>query len=128
MLFRSIKSLIPDDESGRNKINLKTIIKIEQYFGTSRQALLYRLKQFGIIDNTHLNSYTQNVKRGALEHGYSIELYEPGNDDLVLGDYGSLARELFDREKISESHYFSLLIDLGMNIEKIEELQNNMHE
>lgn len=123
-----IKSLIPDHELGKNKINLKTILKIEQYFGTSRQALLYRLKQLGIIDQAHIDVFAQNVKRGALEHGYSIDLYESGNNNLVLGDYGSLARELFDQEKISESHYFSLLIDLGMNVDEIEDLQNNTHE
>jgi len=123
-----IRSLVPDDESGKNRITLKTILKLEQYFGTSRKALLFRLKQLNIIDQTHVEEYSRNIKRGALEHGYSIELYEPGNTNLVLGDYGSLARELFDQEKISESHYFSLLIDLGMNVKEIEEMKNTASE
>jgi Zn-dependent peptidase ImmA (M78 family) len=123
-----VKSLIPDAELSRNKITLRTIIKIEQYFGTSRQALLFRLKQMSIIDHDQYDLYSTNVKRSAIEHGFAIDLYEPGNDDLVLGDYGSLARELFDKEMISESHYFSLLIDLGMNVEEIEDLQNTTHE
>ena len=67
-----IKSLIPDAELSRNKISLRTIIKIEQYFGTSRQALLFRLKQLTIIDHTHYDQYSQNVKRGALEHGFAV--------------------------------------------------------
>jgi Zn-dependent peptidase ImmA (M78 family) len=123
-----IKSLIPDEELRKNKITLKTILKTEQYFASSRLALLYRLKQLDIIDQSHLESFTQNIKRGALEHGYSIDLYEPGNHNLVLGDYGTIARELFDQEKISESHYFSLLMDLGMNIDEIEALQNKGNE
>jgi len=123
-----IKSLIPDDELRKNKITLKTILKAEQYFASSRLALLYRLKQLEIIDLSHLERFTQDVKRSALEHGYSTDIYEHGNNDLVLGDYGTLARELFDQEKISESHYFSLLFDLGMNIKEIEELQNSTNE
>jgi len=123
-----VKSLIPDAELSKNKISLKTILKIEQYFGTSRQALLFRLKQLSIIDHEPYDQYSQNVKRSALEHGFATDLYEPGNDNLVLGDYGSLARELFDSEMISESHYYSLLIDLGMNVDEIEDLQNTTHE
>ena len=91
-------------------------------------ALLFRLKHLNIIDQSHIEKYSKNIKRGAIEHGYSIDLYEPGNKNLVLGDYGALARELFDQEKISESHYYSLLIDLGMNLDAIEELKNNASE
>lgn len=123
-----IKSLIPDDELSKNKISLKTILKTEQYFACSRLALLNRLKQLDIIDQSHLAVFNFNIKRGAMEHGYSIDLYEPGNHDLVLGDYGTVARDLFDQEKISESHYHSLLIDLGMNINEIAELENNTNE
>jgi Zn-dependent peptidase ImmA (M78 family) len=120
--------LIPDEESEKNRITLKTILKLEQYFGTSRKALLFRLKHLNIIDQSHIEKHSKNIKRGAIEYGYSIDLYEPGNKNLVLGDYGALARELFDQEKISESHYYSLLIDLGMNIDAIEELKNNVRE
>lgn len=123
-----IKSLIPDDELGKNRITLKTILKSEQYFATSRLALLYRLKHLGMIDQSHLDGFTQNIKRGALEYGYSTDLYESGNNNLVLGDYGTIARELFEKEIISESHYFSLLMDLGMNISDIEEIQNHVNE
>lgn len=120
----AIKSIIPDDELGKNKISLKTILKIEQYFSCSRAALLVRLKQLGIIDGSHYDRFASNVKRSALEHGYSTDLYEPGNHNQVVGDYGTIARELFDKEKISESHYFSLLLDLGMNVDELEKLDN----
>jgi Zn-dependent peptidase ImmA (M78 family) len=120
-----IQSLVPDEELSKNKITLKTILKTEQYFACSRLALLYRLKELDIIDQSHLNNFSINIKRGAMEHGFSTDLYEPGNNNLVLGDYGSVARELFDRQEISESHYFSLLLDLGMNIDSIEELQDD---
>jgi hypothetical protein len=36
-----------------------------------------------------------------------------------------MAKILFDEGKISESHYFSLLLDLGMNVEEIENLNHD---
>jgi len=119
-----LKVLIPDNELGKNKILLKTILKIEQYFSCSRTALLYRLKQLNIIDSSIYDLYKDNVKRSALEFGYSIDLYESGNHNQVVGDYGSIARDLFEKEIISESNYFSLLLDLGMNVEEIEKIGN----
>ena len=119
-----LKVLIPDNELGKNKILLKTILKIEQYFSCSRSALLYRLKQLNIIDSSIYDIYKDNVKRSALEFGYSIDLYESGNHNQVVGDYGSIARDLFEKEIISESNYFTLLLDLGMNVEEIEKIGN----
>ena len=119
-----IKVLIPDNELSKGKILLKTIIKIEQYYSCSRAALLYRLKQLNLIDSNVYDTYKDNVKRSALEFGYSINLYEPGNHYLVVGDYGTIARGLFDREIISESNYFTLLLDLGMNVDEIEKIGN----
>ena len=41
--------------------------------------------------------------------GYDSDLYTPGNEGLVIGDFGSKARKLFDEERISEGHYIELL-------------------
>ena len=41
----------------------------------------------------------------------------PGNKDLVLGDYGEIAKKLFDIEKISESHYAKMMMDIGIDID-----------
>ncbi len=119
-----VKSLIPDEELSKDKIRLKTILKIEQYFSCSRTALLYRLKELGIISPVKWEEFNSNVRRGAIEFGHSTVIYENGNHHEVIGDYGTLARELFDKEIISESHYYSLLLDLGMNSNEIEKLEN----
>ena len=120
-----VKALIPNEELGLNKITLKTILKIEQYFSCSRRALLYRLKQLGIINGKHYDLFTVNIRKGAWEHGYNTALYKDGNQGVVIGDYGSLAKELFDTEKISEAHYHSLLQDLGQDIKEIEGIEND---
>ncbi|ADR23135.1 transcriptional regulator [Marivirga tractuosa] len=120
-----IKSLIPDNELSKDKIKLGTLLKIEHYFSCSRAALLYRLKELKIISFDKLEQLRPNVKKGAIGYGYSTKLYEDGNHHEVIGDYGSLARDLFDKEIISQSHYYSLLLDLGMNSSEIEALENS---
>jgi Zn-dependent peptidase ImmA (M78 family) len=119
-----IKSLIPDNEMGKDKVTLKTILKIEHFYSCSRTALLYRLKELQLLSSTGYDKFNTSIKLGAIQYGYSTDLYSPGNDKLVLGNYGELARELFENEKISETHYLSLLMDLGMNEKELEELFN----
>lgn len=122
---QGIKALIPDNETGgKDKISLKTILKIEHYFSCSRSALLYRLKTLNLITHKTYDKYVSDVKRGAIQYGYSTDLYSSGNKDNVLGDYGELAKELFDSEKISETHYISLLKDWGIKEEQLEDLFN----
>ncbi len=119
-----VKCLIPDHELAKDKISLKTIIKIEQYFSCSRAALLYRLKDLNLITAANYSKFCSNVKRSAIQYGYSTALYEPGGDYQLIGDYGELARDLFDREIISESHYIGLLSDAGISEDKLEKLFN----
>lgn len=120
-----VKSLIPDSETGqKDKISLKTILKIEHYYSCSRAALLYRLKELGLISSNFYNNYSVNIKKGAMQNGYSTDLYEKGNNYDHLGNYGELARDLFENEKISETHYISLLADWGMNEQQLENLSD----
>ncbi len=42
-------------------------------------------------------------------------LYESGNNNEVIGDYGSLANQLYSNDKISESHYIELMHAIGFN-------------
>jgi Zn-dependent peptidase ImmA (M78 family) len=115
---------IPNKEIEKRKISLPTILYIEQFYSCSRRALLYRLKNLKLISPAEYEGFTTNIQRGALENGYSIELYNSGNHKTVIGDYGIIAKQLFDNETVSESHYYSLLADLGIDITKIEESQH----
>lgn len=122
----AIVHLTPDNELSKNRITLKTILRIEQTLGCSRTALLHKLKRLNIIDNGYSSQFETNIKRGAFEFGYSNGLYEPTEHKDVIGDYGTLAKELYDKNKISESHYYSLLLDLGINdIDEIEDILRN---
>jgi Zn-dependent peptidase ImmA (M78 family) len=111
--------LIPKDELSKNKISLHTIVKIEQYFACSRMALLLRLEGMRLIEYNKYEHYTRNVKQSAAILGYDTSLYDNGNEGLVIGDYGAKAKKLFDVGKISESHFISLMNDLGKDVQNI---------
>ena len=113
-----ILDLIPYTElKKKNLITLPTFLRLEQYFVCSRTALLYRLKSLGLIDIDKYEGYKYDVSKEAIKHGFDPSLYMPGNKDLVLGDYGEIAKKLFDTEKISESHYAKMMIDIGIDID-----------
>ena len=110
--------LIPDAELKRkNLITLTSFLRLEQYYSCSRTALLYRLSSLGLIDVDKYEEYKNNVSKEAIKHGYDASIYLPGNKDLVFGDYGEIANKLFDNEKISESHYAQLMLDIGIDID-----------
>ena len=120
-----ILDLIPNEElTGKPKISLSTVIYIEQYYSCSRRALLYRLKKMDLISTQQYDLFCTNVKRSAIENGFNTDIYEPGNFNVVIGNYGTLAKDLFEAEKISQSHYYALLKDLGINMTDIEQMAN----
>ena len=118
-----IINTIPEEELARaTTISLPTIVKLEQHFGVSRKALLVRLDKLGLIKYKEYEQYLTGVTRSANELGYNISLYQTGNDHKLIGDYGTICKKLFEEDKISESHYFNLMQDIGVNIdEKFEE-------
>ena len=119
-----IKSLIPENELAKDKITIKTILKLEQYYSCSRAALLYRLLDIRLITKSYSENFRSHIKFNAIQHGYNTELYTGGNHNLVIGNYGELAYQLYDKEKISESYYFSLLRDLGLMDDELQIIMN----
>lgn len=111
-----ILDLIPDNQLKKDKISVTTLLKIEHFFSCSRSALLYRLKDLNFISNNYFESHSKNIILIAKEYGYSIDLYKKGNKNLIIGDYGVNAKNLYDDEKISEGHYISLMNDIGIDI------------
>lgn len=108
--------LIPEAELAEGKVSLATIIRIEHYFSVSRKAALNRLFDLKLIDKSAKDTYgALPVIRTAREYGYDTSLYQSGNANLVIGDFGQTARNLFDKEKISEGHYLELLHKIGIN-------------
>ena len=113
-------NLISDEELSINKISLKKILEIENYYQVSRSALIKRLLKMKLIDKEYSRDFYNNVKSNALINGYDISLYESGNHNLLIGNYTELAKRLYDREVISESNFMSLLTDIGIDPGEIE--------
>jgi Zn-dependent peptidase ImmA (M78 family) len=120
-----VLQLIPENERIKNKITLRTILAIEHYYSCSRNALLNRLYNMKLIDRDTFTENKTDVIKYATLYGYNTDLYQPGNEGMVIGDYGSLARELFDKGIVSESSYFTLLEDLGIDLSQLDHLNNN---
>lgn len=106
-------AMLPEDFQGVKKLDISTVVKMEQKFQVSRQALLYRLKRLSIIGEDQLQLLLQApIREVALKRGFNAAVYEKGNEGLVIGDYRSLATDLFERELISEGHYNELINSL----------------
>jgi Zn-dependent peptidase ImmA (M78 family) len=121
-----VLELIPENERAKNKIQISTIVAIEQYYSISHQALLFRLLNMDLIDKAYKDSIVNGIKNIALRYGYDISLYEKGNEGVIIGDYGELAYKAWDKGIISENMYYSLMEDIGIDLSKLS--QNNGNE
>jgi Zn-dependent peptidase ImmA (M78 family) len=104
-----ILGMIPSNELKKDTISLNTILYLENYYKVSRLALLYRLLGLDLIGRDLLNNFNRDIIKSAVEYGYYDSIYKPGNKGKVIGNYGSLAKALYSRDKISESHYLELM-------------------
>ncbi|MBP1613941.1 MAG: hypothetical protein H6Q13_1389 [Bacteroidetes bacterium] len=112
-----IKKMMPANELREKNVSIATLLKLEHYFSVSHLALLTRLKGLGLISASEYDHYSKiPIKRTASEYGYDLSLYEKGNEGVVIGDYGVRARGLFDKGKISESHYWELMEAIGVDL------------
>jgi Zn-dependent peptidase ImmA (M78 family) len=110
MPYDGLIPFISEEEIKTRKIKLATIIKLEQYFSVSRISLLHRLKSLKLLLDSNFDALSQiPVKESARQYGYDTALYSKGNENLVISDFGEKARELYERNIISEGHYEEVL-------------------
>ncbi len=86
--------------------------RFEQLFGVSHQSLCYCLRHLRLLTEEELRTHLEEsaiIQDIATEYGYDLSLYQPGNEGVVIGDFGEKARLLFEQERISEGHYVELL-------------------
>ena len=105
-----ILQLLSKKEIEKGEVSLASVLRIEHYYSVSRQALLNRLNDLSFINKATKEELSKiPVTQSAREYGYDTSLYQPGNSNLIIGDFGEKARTLFDAGKISEGHYIELL-------------------
>ncbi|WAC11417.1 ImmA/IrrE family metallo-endopeptidase [Dyadobacter pollutisoli] len=111
---------IPAQELDNRSISLSTILRIEHLFECSREFLLIRLKELNLITDQEREQFQKSVKSTAQRYGFPPYLYTKSAAESVVGDYASLANDLFDSELVSENHYYSLMEDLGFDLSEID--------
>lgn len=105
---------IPDKELLSRNVTLNTLLNLEALFGVSHAALLVRLKELKFISENLYDYYIAlKINLEATRRGFDTSLYNKGNEGLVIGDFGIKARELFEKDIISEGHYVELLNMIG---------------
>ena len=77
-----------------------------------RIELCYCLRHLRLLTEEELQDHLAEsmvIQQIATEYGYDLALYQPGNEGVVIGDFGEKARLLYEQERISEGHYVELL-------------------
>lgn len=101
---------IPESELRKDSITVGTLLKLEQIFEVSHTYLLFRLKNLGLLsEEGRIRHSSYSVKQQVRENGFPLDLYKPGNHNKIIGDYGLLAKNLLEENKVSEGHYLELM-------------------
>lgn len=105
---------IPSEELMAKYVSIDTILRIEHLYGVSHATMVVRLKELRLISQECADNLMRlTITHEAALRGYDGYLYKRGNEGLVIGDFGTIAKRLYDDEKISEGHYQSLLNMIG---------------
>jgi len=95
-------------------LDVSDIVRIEQYFGLSRQATLWRLINDGYLSFDEAEPMKTGIIRSARRLGFDDKLYLPTPGDKqysTFGKYIKLAEELKDKQLVSKGKYEELLLD-----------------
>ena len=110
-LYESIQKI---RSNGAGKLSVKDVIALEQYFGVSRQAMLYRLQAEKELTFDEAAEMQKDVIRTAAVFGYDTSLYKPSpanNNKKSYGYYVKQAEKLLTAGIISMGKYEELLLD-----------------
>jgi len=113
--YESMKDFIKTKlKKDKNNLDVNGVIKIEQHYGLSRQAALWRLINDGYLSFEEADTMKTGIILSALKLGFDDKLYLPTSQDKqyhTLGKYVKLAEELKDKGLVSNGKYEELLLD-----------------
>ena len=98
----------------RGSLDVNDVVRIEQFYGLSRQATLWRLVNEWYIKREVMETMQFDVIKSAVRLGYDNALYRPSPEDrkyFTLGKYVRLAEELKEKDIISTGMYEEYLLD-----------------
>lgn len=97
-----------------DKLTVNDIVRLEQYFGVSRQAILIRIIEENELTFQEADSMRHNIIITAGCLGYDDTLYKPSSPEkqyMTYGYYIQQSDEIFKKELISSGKYEELLLD-----------------
>jgi len=110
----ALAAAIRETTAGGTKLDLAGVIRLEQLFGMSRQAMLIRLIDEGALSYQDTNTMRSQIISHALALGYDDSLYRPLPQErarMTYGRYIKRAEELLNSGLISDGKYDELLLD-----------------
>ena len=112
----SLYNMIEDIKRNDNKKNLavEDVIKMEQYYGVSHKAMLYRLMNDKYLQSEEIKDMEVGIIEVAAKLGFDISLYHPSPKNkktIVFGSYIASSEKLLEKGIISQGKYESLLLD-----------------
>ena len=111
--YKSLRDFIKKTAKG-SPLSLRHVIALEQHFGMSHQAMLWRLVSEKFITEEVLDRYKNGVISTARILGYDDKLYKPSPNEALKRTYGHYlkqAEELRERELVSSGKIDELLLD-----------------
>lgn len=97
-----------------SQLAISNVIRIEQHFGMSRLATIFRLKLEGYEFQEKPEAMKTDVIISARRHGYDDRLYTPtpkAKQYLTTGNYITLAEKLKEKGIISKGKYEEVLLE-----------------
>lgn len=98
--------------AGNRRLTIEDVAKLEQYFGVSRHAILFRLQQEGELSKSSAEG--KDVISSAARLGYDTSLYKPTPKNVNKGTYGHYIKQvekLLQSGVISTGKYEEWLLD-----------------
>lgn len=114
----------------KGELTIIDVIRIEQFFGMSRMATLWRLVEENYISYEASQHMRKDIIKSAIKLGYDDALYKKtasSKQYFTLGKYVKQVEELKDDDKISSGKYEELLLnafrsDIVYGLEDEEEI------
>ena len=108
-----VLSSIPAEEIISRKISMATLLRLEQLFEVSHQSLCYCLRRMRLLTEEELQAHLEEsmeIQDIATAYGYDIALYQEGNENVTIGDFGEKARRLFEWNAFPKAIMLNYLI------------------
>ena len=111
--YISLKTMIKKTV-GKDRFTLQDVIFLEQYFGMSHQAMLWRLLSERYISSKQFDAYGEGVISFAKRLGFDDKLYKAASIDSQKKTYGYYLKqveELRKKDIVSSGKIDELLLD-----------------